>query len=208
MGQLTLEEITPVFRLFRGQRSPEEKIQSKTRNDNIHIVSIGVFDKELIDWIGDNISQTFNARINVTNTHFPPCSHNIPKEGQYPASAFIEYLKTIPDGCNKVLGITDTDLSYPGLNYVFGLSDPASQVSIISITRFKGKNGLLSSRQRMIERAIKTTIHELGHTYGLSHCKDHRCVMFFSFNLLDTDYKGKDFCPKCNRELHKILNTV
>jgi archaemetzincin len=37
----------------------------------------------------------------------------------------------------------------------------------------------------------------LGHTYGLVHCRNPHCVMFFSNSLIDTDVKGPDFCQKC-----------
>ncbi|MBI5166254.1 MAG: hypothetical protein HY998_00750 [candidate division NC10 bacterium] len=36
-------------------------------------------------------------------------------------------------------------------------------------------------------------------TYGLDHCRDFRCVMFFSNSLLDTDRKGPGFCPRCQK---------
>jgi archaemetzincin len=54
---------------------------------------------------------------------------------------------------------------------------------------------------KIARRASKTAIHELGHSYGLVHCRDHKCVMFFSFNLSDTDYKESRFCKKCWQEL-------
>ncbi|MDA8088075.1 MAG: hypothetical protein M0Z75_15430, partial [Nitrospiraceae bacterium] len=59
---------------------------------------------------------------------------------------------------------------------------------------------------KVARRASKTAIHELGHSYGLPHCRDHRCVMFFSFNLTDTDYKDSGFCKKCGKELSMRLN--
>jgi archaemetzincin len=44
-------------------------------------------------------------------------------------------------------------------------------------------------------------VHELGHTYGLRHCRDPRCVMHFSNSLHDTDVKGAGFCPRCRAQM-------
>ena len=66
--------------------------------------------------------------------------------------------------------------------------------------------GSLSTVYRMKalfhERVIKEAVHELGHTYGLSHCPDATCVMHFSNSLPDTDFKGKAFCPVCQAALN------
>ena len=51
------------------------------------------------------------------------------------------------------------------------------------------------------ERALKECIHELGHTWGLGHCADPRCVMRFSNALRDTDAKGFAFCSQCQGRL-------
>ncbi|MEA2005134.1 MAG: hypothetical protein U9O50_02570 [Acidobacteriota bacterium] len=48
-------------------------------------------------------------------------------------------------------------------------------------------------------------VHELGHTYGLSHCPDAKCVMHFSNSLLDTDKKSASFCTHCHKLLDEII---
>ena len=54
-----------------------------------------------------------------------------------------------------------------------------------------------------LQRAVKEAVHELGHTYGLGHCRDPRCVMFFSNTLHDTDVKGPGFCAACTNEVNR-----
>jgi len=51
------------------------------------------------------------------------------------------------------------------------------------------------------QRAVKEAVHELGHTYGLGHCRNPHCVMSFSNSLLDVDRKERDFCFPCRRKL-------
>jgi archaemetzincin len=52
---------------------------------------------------------------------------------------------------------------------------------------------------------MKEAVHELGHTYGLSHCRDIHCVMCFSNTLGDTDRKGVRFCAACEPKLPKEM---
>jgi archaemetzincin len=40
-------------------------------------------------------------------------------------------------------------------------------------------------------------VHELGHTFGLIHCDQARCVMTRSVNVLDVDAKTASFCEDC-----------
>ena len=51
------------------------------------------------------------------------------------------------------------------------------------------------------DRIAKETIHELGHYFGLFHCNNKRCVMYFSNSLYDTDFKNRTFCKKCKNKL-------
>jgi archaemetzincin len=50
-------------------------------------------------------------------------------------------------------------------------------------------------------RTVKEAIHELGHTGGLEHCPDPRCVMYFSNTLADTDHKDYQFCARCRTQV-------
>ncbi len=52
------------------------------------------------------------------------------------------------------------------------------------------------------ERIGKEAIHELGHTFGLTHCRDPLCVMNSSCLIGETDCKGTELCPTC-QELYR-----
>jgi archaemetzincin len=96
----------------------------------------------------------------------------------------------------------DVDLYSPGLNYIFGVAEPSLGMAIISLYRLKPERYGLPHNERLLqERAIKEAIHELGHTYYLSHCPDPRCVMHFSNTLVDTDKKDACFCSRCRQRL-------
>jgi archaemetzincin len=54
------------------------------------------------------------------------------------------------------------------------------------------------------ERALKEAVHELGHTYGLQHCPNLRCVMHFSNSLRDTDAKQAKWCSRCATQVRDL----
>jgi archaemetzincin len=93
--------------------------------------------------------------------------------------------------------VTCRDLYVEGLNFVFGLADSPGKAAVISLHRLHADaDGALFRA-----RAVKEAMHELGHTRGLRHCADSRCVMAFSKSLADTDRKGKEFCSRCAQKL-------
>jgi archaemetzincin len=89
----------------------------------------------------------------------------------------------------RLLGLTDVDLYTPDLNFVFGQADSRRGVAVFSVARLHTAND-----DRFLHRAATEAIHELAHTYGLGHCRDARCVMWFSNTLEETDRKGTQFC--------------
>jgi archaemetzincin len=95
----------------------------------------------------------------------------------------------------RMLGICDVDLYVPDLNFVFGEADAARRVAVFSLWRLHPSGTGNEAQELFQRRAATEAIHELGHTYGLGHCKQRRCVMWFSNTLAESDEKGAAFCP-------------
>jgi archaemetzincin len=102
---------------------------------------------------------------------------------------------------SRLLGIADVDLYTPDLNFVFGQADAHRGVAVFSVARLH-----TTDRNRFVHRAATEAIHELGHTYGLQHCHDPRCVMWFSNTLAESDRKGTRFCRAHASELRRALS--
>ncbi|WP_437855919.1 archaemetzincin family Zn-dependent metalloprotease [Sorangium sp. So ce363] len=96
----------------------------------------------------------------------------------------------------RLLGVCDVDLYVPDLNFVFGQADAARQVAVFSLRRLHPAGAGTEAQQLFERRAATEAIHELGHTYGLGHCDDPRCVMWFSNTLAESDRKGTGFCSR------------
>jgi len=102
----------------------------------------------------------------------------------------------------RVVGIADVDLYVPRLNFVFGEADIVSGAAIVSLYRLRQEYyGLAPDEALFLERATKEIVHELGHTFGLGHCPNSKCVMHFSNSLADTDLKGASCCGSCRPKI-------
>lgn len=95
-----------------------------------------------------------------------------------------------------MLAVTDVDLYADDLNFVFGIAQPSGKACVISLFRLH----LDADEEHFRGRALKEPMHELGHTFGLGHCPDPGCVMWFSYTLEETDCKGAAYCPRCRED--------
>jgi archaemetzincin len=170
---------------------------------SIVIVPIGKIDREVIEPLIIGISDIFKRQVVIGKEMVKPDYAFNSKRNQYSAELILNSL--IEDEkyprYEKTLGIVDCDLYAPDLNFIFGLA--GEKAAVISLTRLRQEfYGLPQDIDRFNQRVFTEAIHELGHTYGLSHCKNRKCVMFFSNNLIDTDRKGSEFCLKCRYRLY------
>jgi archaemetzincin len=120
------------------------------------------------------------------------------KRRQYNSKQILKRLAGFPHDSLKLLAVTDVDLFVPILKYVFGLAEVGGRCAIISTYRLRPQfYGYPPNQDLLMERIEKTALHELGHSLGLIHCRDRRCVMHSSTSIADTDLKQSNFCPTC-----------
>jgi len=125
------------------------------------------------------------------------------KRNQYYSTAILNRLKEIPSpAVDKKLGVTEVDLFVPSLNFVFGEAELGGRCALISLCRLRQEfYGLSADIDLLKERMVKEAVHELGHTFNLTHCPSAKCVMHFSNSLQDTDIKSANFCANCRDRL-------
>jgi archaemetzincin len=122
-----------------------------------------------------------------------PAGSYVPSRRQHQAEALVELARQQAGG--RVLAVTEADLYSDDLNFVFGLADARGRAAVISVHRLRAG----ADARRLHERVVKEAVHELGHTMGLGHCPDPRCVMHFSNMLADTDRKTAELCARCRK---------
>lgn len=189
--------------LFNLSASAKERNQEM----GIILVAIGQVNRNVMDRLKDNLSKVFNKQVFVGKGMPEPDYAFAQKRKQYSSTAIITAIMKQREYAphEKILGIVDHDLFVPELNFVFGEASP--RAAVISLTRLRQTFYRLPEDQNLFYRRILTeAIHEIGHTYGLEHCDNSRCVMFFSNNLSDTDRKGPQFCSTCRKNVQSSIS--
>jgi len=146
----------------------------------------------------------------VTNRRPIPIGTLDNQRQQYNCKQILKYyIKCCPDNCFRLIGITDVDVYVPVLKYVFGLAQLKGNCAIISTHRLRPEFYCKPSNKWLFQqRLYKTLLHELGHTVGLTHCSNRRCVMFSSTRIEDTDKKETSFCGTCRELFSWYLNGI
>lgn len=148
------------------------------------------------------IKERFNIEVSIIDTFSDVEFAYDKNRQQYFAPLILNRLEEfIPSGALRLIAIIDKDIYDRSLNFIFG--EARSEICIVSINRFRPcawREGDVE-KELTTERAIKTAVHELGHTFGLRHCSNPKCVMYFSNWIHDTDNKSNNFCSKCIKSL-------
>ena len=172
---------------------------------SILLVPVGEIDKKVIEKLQVGLGKIFNQQVGVGQGMPHPDDAYNKKRNQYLSTAILKTLMEQKEyrAYEKVLGVVDQDLYVPELNFVFG--EAGQKAAVISLTRLRQEFYRLPQDQNLFDkRALTEAVHELGHTYGLGHCRSPHCVMFFSNSLMDTDRKGPEFCPECKTKLSNV----
>lgn len=169
----------------------------------ILIVPIGSVDADILKNIVNALEKIFHSRVELGKEIPIPQDSYDSKRRQYHSTIILKKMQVVkPKSFDMMLCVTDVDLYVPQLNFVFGEADVSSRVTVVSLTRLRQEfYGLRPDKRVFHERAIKEAIHELGHTYGLDHCQNPKCIMYFSNSIRDTDRKGPGFCNNCKNKL-------
>ncbi len=169
----------------------------------IVIEPMGGADSGVMEAVSKAVEAVYKVKAPVGNGLPEPRHAYDSARRQYQASAFLRELRASrkEDG-DILLGVADADLYAPGLNFIFGEADIFGRAAVIALARLRQEfYGYAAEPGILAERAVKEALHELGHVWGLDHCPDPNCVMFFSNSILDTDRKRSAYCDKCSETL-------
>jgi len=103
-----------------------------------------------------------------------------------------------PNEDTIILFILDVDAYSNGLNFIPGEAFHKGGLGVNYLSRIKQEfYGLKPDNELFYERMVKEAVHELGHVFGFLHCRNPRCIVYFSNTLNDTDNKERSFCQSC-----------
>ena len=182
------------------------------KNQKIYLLPVDKIDSPVLEHIGKTLQRTFAVPFRLLNCddeliHSPGLVY----EGKYNSTAVLLYIARgmcinhgLPPDMLKVLAITQLDLYSPIFSYLYGEAQLKGTAALMSLFRLRQEfYRQPTDRDIFLSRCEKEALHEIGHTFGLMHCKDKNCVMYPSSTINDTDTKSNSFCLSCN-DLLKI----
>jgi archaemetzincin len=174
---------------------------------SITIRPLGFVEEDVLHRISDSILRTCGLACRITpGMETPDYAYNETR-GQYDSKVILKALHRHLGDSLSLIAVTHVDLYVPILKFVFGLAHIEGACSVISLYRLQPQfYDAPPDRQVFLGRAEKTAIHELGHGFGLTHCRSRRCVMSSSTRIQDTDQKHFDFCHTCSELLRWRLD--
>ena len=153
-----------------------------------------------LEHVAASLARTFRTPCRIRPELFDVSFSRDAGRNQYHSTAIIQRLERAADPDARVLGVTACDLYVPVLTFVFGEAQLDGNCAVVSTARLKEEfSGLPRREELFLERLIKEAAHELGHTFGLRHCMDWRCVMASSHAVERLDVKGAEFCRACRK---------
>lgn len=155
---------------------------------------------DILDRIVECIENSCGVACQISEAMETPYYAYNEKRSQYHSKAILKRLLLDKrQDSIRLIGVTNVDLYVPILKYVYGLAQIDGRCAIISLRRLRPQfYNEPANPNLLMERVEKTVLHELGHSMGLTHCLDRRCVMYSSTRIADTDRKNSRFCPTCS----------
>ncbi len=121
---------------------------------------------------------------------------------RYNANKILKQLAIVkPEQASYILAITEEGIAACGDSIhetgVAGLGNRSGYCSVVSTAALRKK---LRDEEQFTQRLIKACMHEMGHNFGLTHCKtkDKKCFMRNSGGTVVTlDEEEVYLCSKC-----------
>ena len=119
---------------------------------------------------------------------------------QYSSTLILrDALTRAPDWAARLVVLTERDLFIPMLSFVYGQAQLDGKVAVLSFARLRQEfYSLPPNRPLFFVRVRKEVLHEVGHTFGLTHCEEPLCTMTLSTSIQQLDTKRGEFCQSCS----------
>lgn len=171
----------------------------------IYILPIGSIDRKILRFVSQRVTLRLNHSCKILQNIEEPSYAFESKRKQYSSRRILkeilnqERASSVAKNVIKMLGIVNVDLCTPILTFVFGEAQLGGKAAIISLCRLRQEYyGLPPNPVLLLERTAKEALHELGHIFGLTHCSNPKCVMYFSNSVRNIDMKTDHLCSSCS----------
>ena len=175
-------------------------------HESIVIISFGQLRQEMLGIISADVMLKLPIPVKTRTEYLDLNEFFDPGRRQYNGTSLLKMIDDkFASAPSKTIGLFTVDLFIPILTFIFGQAFLNGRSGIASNFRLSNERyGVKRDDTILQERFCKEIIHELGHMFGLIHCRDPYCVMRSSTYVEDIDQKGGEFCSSCRSSL--ILN--
>lgn len=164
----------------------------------VRVLALGEVERRLLEVVRDSMIREFRTPAQIEQRPLDPSSAFHPERNQYHSTELIELIVKTNGRGEQLIGVAAVDLFIPILTFVFGEAQLGGTCAVVSYHRLHQEfYGLPSDTDLLRERLAKEAVHEVGHTFGLTHCEDYDCVMAASHAVEWLDVKGPSLCPHC-----------
>lgn len=173
----------------------------------VYILPVGDLDEAIVVRLSCCLEERFLFQFKaLPAVSVPAEAYNAVKK-KYFSGAISERLRRfIPRDARYLLAITNVDIYDASPAMVSGQQIVEEKAALISLQRLRPDfYGDQNNHDILFQRLLKECTHELAHLMGSRHCFNTGCVMYFSYNLADTDRKGSYFCQDCEKRLRRLL---
>ena len=165
----------------------------------LDLLPIGDIDARLLKRLAPALGESFHVACRILGKRMDPQFAFHPERSQYHSSELLQAMQPYAlNGAWRVLGVTAVDLYIPILTFVFGEAQMGGPCAIVSFHRLgQAFYGLPHDDEILAERLVKESVHEVGHTFDLTHCDDYSCAMAPSHAVEWIDLKEAALCGSC-----------
>jgi len=148
-------------------------------NKMLDLLPVGDLDPRLLHGLALPLANSFRVPVRILDERLDPQVAFHSERGQHHSSEILQAMQKYANrGAWRVLGVTAADLYIPILTFVFGEAQMGGPCAIVSLHRLRQQfYGLPPDSDLLLDRLVKESVHEVGHTVDLTHCDDYSCAM-------------------------------
>lgn len=176
----------------------------------VKVVVMGTFPESLLKPVETALEQELAVEVERIDGVALPAFAYYPPRRRYRAERLLDFLNQHLRGeprSTRVLGLTTVDISTTNGRYrdwgIFGLGEIGGRSCVVSSFRL-GRGAAKRDQSLRQFRVATTAVHEVGHTLGLQHCTEPRCLMRDAEGSIETvDTSDGHLGPRCMARLER-----